>query len=105
MALEKDDWYAIEDLAIYLKDKNKKIFIVNNFPEFYVYQSRKGNVIDSYVQRNFFSIQSIENIREKLERMAYENIYPSVFKIKKNVTAFANKTNIKIFDPFDFMLI
>ena len=54
-------------------------------------------------KETFFSIKSIENIREKLERMAYENIYPSVFKIKKNVTAFANKTNIKIFDPFDFM--
>ena len=97
------DWYAIEHLANYLKDKNKKIFIINNFPEFYVYESRKGNVIDSYVQRNFFRIKSIENIREKLEIMAYENIYPSVFDIKKEVIAFANKTNIKIFDPFDFM--
>ncbi len=101
--LDMYDWFAIEHLANYLKDKNKKIFIVNNFPEFYVYESRKGNVIDSYVQRNFFRIKSIENIREKLEIMAYENIYPAVFKIKKNVTAFANKTNIKIFDPFDFM--
>ena len=35
--------------------------------------------------------------------MAYENIYPSVFDVRRDVINVANKTKIEILDPFDFM--
>ena len=101
--LDMYDWYAAEHIANYLKNKNKKVFIINNFPEFYVHQNRKGNVIDAYVQRNFLKIESIDSIKEKLEVMAYENIYPPVFDVKREVINVANKTKFEILDPFDFM--
>ena len=33
--------------------------------------------------------------------MAYENIYPPVFDIRRDVITYANKTKIEILDPFE----
>lgn len=100
---KKNDWYALPDIVSYLKNTNKKVFIINAFPEFYVYSGRKGNIIDSYVQRNVFKIKSIEDIKEKLEKKAYENIYHGFFETRKGVLHYAKMLKIKIYDPFDFM--
>ena len=76
---------------------------LNNFPEFYTYSNRKGNLIDLYVQKNIHKIENIEEVREKLEIMAFKHIFSNVFDIRSDVIFHAKKNNVEYFDPFEFM--
>ncbi len=100
---KEEDRLALESVVNFIKNKNKKIYLINNFPEFYTYSSRKGNLIDLYVQKNFHKIENIEEVREKLEIMAFKHIFSNVFDIRNDVIFHAKKNNIEYFDPFEFM--
>jgi peptidoglycan/LPS O-acetylase OafA/YrhL len=97
------DWYAIEHIANYLKNSRKKLYIINNFPEFYIYQNRKGNVIDEYIQKNFLKIESVVEIKELIEKKAFKNLLKTINKIRSDVITHAEKANLEVLDPFDFM--
>ena len=100
---KQQDRHELESVVKYIKSKNKKVYLINNFPEFYNHENSKGNVIDSYVQRNINKIKNLEEIKEKLEIMAFKHIYSDVFDIRKDVIFHAKKNNVKYFDPFEFM--